>query len=163
MKTLLAAVLSLFVLSGYCQTVNKRTITIGGAVLNDTCTYARFTAIMGAPDSRKSEQEDGGELITMLYNNNTFYLHANVFNCFQLVNNSYKLNGVVGVGDPVANIDLLKPFKLISKPNGAGKELYYAYITDAYLIDPDWDRSPIYFYVTNGIITKISYLYMDNI
>jgi len=156
--TLITAVLSLLSLYGFSQTINKITITIGGVTLNNSYTLSQFTSIMGAPNSTSSEMEDGGELIEMKYSNNIFYLHANEFNCFLLINNTYKLNGVVGVGDPIANINLLNPFRLTSEPKGANKMLYYAYITD----NTCGDMSPIYFYTTNGIITRISYLMMDH-
>ena len=156
--TLLVTIFSLFFLNGYSQTVNKRTITVGGVALNNSYTFAQFTSIMGTPNSHTSVPWDGGELITMMYNSNKFQILANKFVHVNLFNNSYKLNGVVGVGDPVSNINLLNPFKLESKSNGTNKMLYYAYITDA-----NYDMSPISFYVTNGIITEISYLYMDDV
>jgi len=153
-STLLTTVLSLLFLSGYGQIADKGAINIGGVTVNNTYTYSQFTSIMGAPDSTKSEMDDGGEHLTMTYNGNRFCCVAGEFICFELINNSYKLNGVVGVGDPVANINLINPFKIESKPNGANKMLYYADI-----IDPEYDMMPVYFYVTNGIITKIFYLY----
>jgi len=155
---LLTTALLLFVFCGYSQTVNKRTITIGGVTLNNTYTFSQFTAIMGTPNSYISEPSDGGEAIRMTYNSNKFTLLANKLIIIVLANNSYKLNGVVGVGDPIANINLLNPYKLTSKSKGGNQMLYYAFITDA-----DWDKSPIYFYATNGIITEIFYTFMDDI
>jgi len=89
----------------------------------------------------------------MKYNNNTFYLYANVFNCFALLNNDYKLNGVIGIGDPVSNINLLNPFRITSISREGNRMIHLTYITDA-----EDDMSPIYFYSTNGIIDGISYL-----
>ena len=150
---LITTVLSLFSLYGFSQTVNKRTITIGGVTLNNSYTFAQFTSIMGMPSSYTSEPGDGGEQIIMNYNTNSFTLLANKFVLFNLINNSYKLNGVVGVGDPISNINLLNPFKLTSKLKGTNQMIYYAYITDS-----SGDMSPIYVYTTNGIITRIFYL-----
>jgi len=150
---LITAVLSLLSLYGFSQTVNERAITIGGVTLNNSYSFAQFTAIMGAPDSYTSEPGDGGESIVMIYNNNKFELLANEFIHIDFSNSDYKLNGVVGVGDPVANINRLNPFYLTSKSIGENRIIYYAHIMDS--ID---DLSTIDFDTTNGIITRISYV-----
>jgi hypothetical protein len=167
MKTLKIALLIVGLLSlhvcGWGQTVNKRTITVAktgssaSVTLNNSYSYAQFISIMGTPDSKETEM-DGGEIVMMKYNNNSLSLHANRFVLFTLRNNGFKLNGVVGVGDPASNINLLNPFKITSEPNGTQKTLIYAYITDYFD-----DMSPICFYTENDLIVKINYLCMDDV
>jgi hypothetical protein len=166
MKNLnLALLIAGFLLAPLCgvsQMVNKRTITVAKAgssksvTLNRSYTYTMFTSILGEPNSKRTDID--GEITMMKYENNIFYLYANVFNCFEFTDNTYKINGIVGVGDTVSKIELLNPFKLTSRSKGANKSTYSAYITNT-----DYDMSPIYFDVENGQIVKISYAYTDDI
>ena len=156
-KTFFAIMMMVLVFSGYSQNISKIQISVGGLILGQKYTVEQVTSIFGSPQSY-SHEIDVYDTNKFMYNNNTFYINDGKFNCFELVNTDYKLNGVVGVGDTFDKINLLNPYKINSGTTINGIKFYYVYITDYFD-----DMSPIYFYMQNGTISKINYLYMDDI
>ena len=144
--------------NGYSQTVNKRQITVRGLILGQNYSVDQVTSIIGSPQSYSYEIDVFDTIHKLAYNGNTLYIYDRKFNGFELANNDYKLNGVVGVGDTFDKINLLNPFKIKSETGTNGITYYYGYITDYFD-----DMSPICFYIRNGTIFQINYLYMDDI
>ena len=145
------------VFNGYSQIITERQIEIGGLTLRQAYSVNQVTSIMGTPQSYAHEFDVCDEH-KFVYDDNVFYICDGVFVGFKLVNNRYKLNGVVGVGDTFNEIHLLNPFNIISTARDNGITIHEVFITNK--ID---DMSPIYFRVRNGAVFEISYLYVDDV
>ncbi len=134
-------------------------IGIGGLLLEHQYTHEQVVSALGIPQSYKAINDGSlGYMREYLYKGNEIHFYENVFQHFSLKNSSYKLNGIVGVGDPVTKIYNL-PHNKIEVYSLKRGTVYYFYFRN---IEVD-DMSPIRFYEENGIIIRIEYIYCDDV
>jgi hypothetical protein len=94
-----------------------------------------------------------------VYNSNIFSIYDDVLKYVEIVNATYKINNLVGVGDSSSKIIELPQnrIKIVNRVNG--ESIFYLYFRN---IAED-DLSPLLFYVANGVIVKIVYVYCDDV
>jgi len=94
-----------------------------------------------------------------IFNSNNVHFYNNLFKYLNLINSVFKLNGIVGVGDPASKINDLPHNNIETRNMNNGQSIYYLYFRN---IEID-DMSPIMFYVENGIIYRVVYIYCDDV
>lgn len=139
-------------------------MSIGGLLLEHTYTHEQVLSIMGTPQSYKllvnhPDYEGVNKARIYVYNSNIFSIYDDVLKYVVIVNATYKINNLVGVGDPVSKIFELPHNNISNENEHNGHSFYYLHFRN---IDED-DMSPLIFYVANGVIVKIVYVYCDDV
>jgi hypothetical protein len=139
-------------------------ISIGGLLLEHQYSHEQVISALGNPQSYEeliNNPDYEGVLIAKiyLYNYNRINIYDGILRQIDLINSYYKLNGIVGVGDPASKINDLPHNNIETSNMNNGQSIYYLYFRN---IEID-DMSPIMFKVENGIITRIEYIYCDDV
>ena len=139
-------------------------INIGGLLLEHQYSHSQVLSIMGTPQSYQllvNHPDYEGVIITRIYiyNSNIISIYDNVFKHVKLVNSDYKLNNLVGVGDLASKIYELPHNSISIENENNGQSTYYLYFRNM----EAGDISPLMFTIINGVITKIEYIYCDDV
>ena len=164
MKTkilLLLLFASVISITAFSQNMVNLQVNIGGLILERTYSHAEVIAIMGEPLNYEhlinNEFYESSDVRIYTYGNNKFIIEDNLFDNFVLEDSTYKINGILGVGDFVSKIYELPHNEIIHTPEQTGPEKYLILFRGK-----EEDRSPMYITVVNGIIVKVDF-FVDNL
>ena len=164
MKTkilLLLLFASVISITAFSQNMVNLQVNIGGLILERTYSHAEVIAIMGEPLNYEhlinNEFYESSDVRIYTYGNNKFIIEDNLFDNFVLEDSTYKINGILGVGDFVSKIYELPNNEILHIPHQTGPEKYLLFFRGK-----EEDRSPMYITVINGIIVKINF-FVDNL
>lgn len=104
-------------------------ISVGGLLLEHQYSHEQVIAALGSPQSYHTENDfTFGNIREYIFNSNNVHFYNNLFKYLNLINSAFKLNGIVGVGDPASKIYDL-PHNNIENSNMNNSQIKYIIYT----------------------------------